>query len=174
MNYTRRNSGMMNTMRHVTMARIWIALGILALIFGLWLAAHPPYAEASCSNAKITFYEDPHQGSDGTDPLLVCYNTAISYMGNVPAYPDGDCKALLLNHPNWNDCASSWTFWASISGGCAHYGVNLYRDSNYSVLLWSAWGQAGYSGGAIEDTISSMKFKYRATCPTAPVQEGKS
>jgi len=161
---------MMRTMKHVSLSRIWIALAILALLFGLWLAAHPPFAEAACSNAKITLYEDPHQVSDGTTPLLVCYGTNPSYLGNYPANPDGDCKALLIGRDTWNDCASSWTFWTSFSNGCYHYGVTVYRDSNYVTPLWSTWGIASYNGGSIEDTISSIKFKYRATCPTSAEQ----
>jgi len=141
---------------------------ILALCLALpFVAVLPATSSAACSSARITLYENPNYGSDGgTQPFVTTCDD--SYLGDNLAVPGDGCSAPLLNRGDWNDCVSSWKVTTpAASGGCYHYGITLYINSNYNTVLWSTWGPKNFSGGfGFEDVLSSFKFKYRSTCPS--------
>jgi hypothetical protein len=143
----------------------------LSMILGLYATIYAPTAAAACSNLKIVFHEDANQQDNGgTLPYTPCYANNEPDMNTVGATGNG-CSSSLVNHSTWDNCVSSFTIvGGGLSGGCYHYGVNIYIDPNYGSLWGAYWGPFTFNGGlGLEDQITSFKFKYRATCPSSPV-----
>ena len=129
-----------------------------------------PTSAAACS-AQISLYDNPNYVLDINEaaPLVRCYGSDVANLNAIPFtdLPGNQgpwCGSSLGGRNTWDNCVSSWKF----IGSCK-YGISLYIDPNFGSLLWTRWGSANFSGGVgYEDNMTSLRFKYRATCPVAP------
>ena len=148
---------MSTRLRHVTRLLIAVfAVTVLAWAPGSGLT---PSAAAACSDAKLTINDET---SFGGTSWVICYPDNIANLANASSNPWG-CHGGVFTYDTLNDCMSS----VKVENANCHYRILLYINSNYSNRMtdYSSWGNwTDNNMGSYNDSLSSLKWDYRASC----------